>query len=255
MYHLQELIRHENISEKYPGFFVFGDEEKATRRIVVLGGSTSDAGMYENLVKSWPEYLAEKFDNVVIYDGAISGYDSIRECLKLLSDVTQLKPDLIISYSGGNDVLRPGIEGYPFTRRNMSRHCSTDCLGVRNDICKSDNWIMMERYMKAMAEINGSDFLAILHPVLCTKKQEALSSTEWRTITLCDKEADIIKVYPEFAKEVKEKMRQYSWMYDLTDAFDDVQESVYRDTVHLNDLGNQIVADKIYSFINKNYLR
>lgn len=241
------------VDEKYPGFIVHGNEEMATKRVVVLGGSTTDYGFFEHLIKSWPEYLENKTTNVVIYNGGMRGYASAKECLKLLRDVAQLNPDLIVSYSGVNDANKR-IEGkekqeYPF---GWSLQSNT-CFGISNGKSKSDLWITMERYMQAISQVNGSKFISILQPQILTKKK--LSAEEKRIRILWDEEWEKDNKYPVFVAEIREQMPKYDWMYDLTDAFDKIGESVYRDNCHLNNLGNQIIADKVYDIINDYYMK
>jgi len=245
---LDYCLIYESSSKEYPGFCVHGDEKGAKKKIVVLGGSTVDAGTFEHYVKSWPEYLQNKCKEVVIYNGGIQGYDSARECLKLLRDVAQLKPDLVISYSGNNDWYMVKKERFPFTRPNVAGYSDKACCGVPCDDERSNFWLRMQQYMKAISEVNGSKFLSILQPGMSTKEEVNGVEKVLRTVWGSNK-------YPEFVKEIKENMHLYDWMYDLTDAFDDVKEAVYRDGCHLNDLGNQIIADKIYDIINDYYMK
>lgn len=238
-------------SDKYPGFAVFGDEESATMRIVTLGGSTTDAGTYENMIKSWPEYLSEQWKNVVVFNGGTQGYNSARECMKLLRDVTQLKPDIIISYSGVNEWAdrKAGKEGYPFAPVTTADMGNT-CMGVKSQESKAAFWIRMQRSMKGIADMNGSKFISILQPYLTIKRDEAVTPYEQRFRQFYFNNQMHLHSYKMFVKEVKESISQYNWMYDLTEVFDNEKETVYRDICHLNDLGNQIIAENVCDIIN-----
>lgn len=73
-------------------------------RIAILGGSTSDIS-YDG---SWMRPLHDllKLENLkpLIICAGISGYSSSQEVLKLIRDVLPLKPDIVISLSGVNDI-------------------------------------------------------------------------------------------------------------------------------------------------------
>jgi len=244
---------YEKTSAQYPGFVVYGNENTAKKRIVVLGGSTTDHGTYENLIKSWPEYLYEKCKDVVIYNGGMAGYDSTRECLKLLRDVAQLRPDLIISYSGVNDLGQPKKEGYPFTRTSVARSINVQCFGVKNDVSPDEYWIELGRYMNALAEVMGSRFLRILQPCLLTKAEAARTSNEEILYATGNPKRRFFTDYGKLQANVKETISQYDWLYDMTDAFDEVYENIYRGYSHVNNVGNQIIADRIFEIINQDY--
>lgn len=242
---------HYDVSNKeYPGFVIHGKEKTAKKKIVVLGSSTTDYGILENLVKCWPEYLLDKVEETVIYNGAVRTYSSVQECLKLLRDVSQLNPDLVISYSGINEAGNIKRDEYPFVW-NVDLLSEGVCGGVKYTKTKSERWITMERYMQAISRVNGSEFISILEPSIVTKKE--LPAEEKRIRIVFDEEWEKNNMYPQFVKEIREQMPRFDWMYDLTNAFEGISETVYRDNCHLNDLGNQIIADKVYNIIDDYY--
>ena len=104
---------HENTGG-YTGFKKFSDKNstKVRKRIVVLGGSTSDCG-YNTAVTNWTEWLEiilrESGCSVEVLAGGIQGYASSQELLKLIRDVLILRPDLVISFSGINDATGMGM--------------------------------------------------------------------------------------------------------------------------------------------------
>ena len=57
---------------------------------------------------------------------------------------------------------------------------------------------------------------------------------------------DFHLVYP-LVLEIKER-EHLDWIHDLTDAFD-VDEYIYIDSCHVNERGNQIIAQKISKFL------
>lgn len=101
-----------------PGFVKYGDEsgDSTQVRVVVLGGSTSDGTL---MPYSWPEDLYQIMKdnryNSVVYNGGVGGFSSSQELLKLIRDVIQLKPDIVISLDGINDIsCIHSIQDYPY---------------------------------------------------------------------------------------------------------------------------------------------
>jgi len=90
-------------------------------KILITGGSTSDL-TYD--VENWPVYLLklleEKNYAADIYVGAVTGYNSGQELMKLLSDGLLIKPDVHISYSGINDVLSASYVS-PYEQNNYNK--------------------------------------------------------------------------------------------------------------------------------------
>ena len=175
--------------------------------------------------------------------------ESTRELLKLIRDVKQLEPDLVISYSGVNDMILPKMKNRPFVRDFPTKAW----CGLENNIELPDFWIQMERYMKAICDVNGSEFIGILQPILAQKRQQDLSEQEKRYLLIWDNENQLMATYTDFAEKIKKNIPQYEWMYDLTNVFDGVKEWVYKDNCHLTSRGNEIIADNIYDIINDYY--
>ena len=92
-----------------PGFIAYGTEtpDSFERPIIVtLGGSTTDPVFPWGI--SWPEqlarYLAQNKLPGTVINGGVGGYSSSQELFKLIRDVIELKPDILITYNGANDV-------------------------------------------------------------------------------------------------------------------------------------------------------
>ena len=115
-----------------PGFCEYrsfdGESADEVLRIVVLGNSAADPFFYRQT--SWPEYLSqiyrEKGKKCIIWNGAITDYNSGNELTKLIRDAIHLSPDIIISYSGVID-FRNYKQGYPFINLNLQRTTEKWC--------------------------------------------------------------------------------------------------------------------------------
>jgi lysophospholipase L1-like esterase len=104
---IDSLVSNAMIDKKViPGFVKHGDEHNDTSiiRIVTLGGSTTDGTLNKY---SWPEDLYNLLDKkkYVVYNGGVGGFTSSQETFKLIRDVLQIKPHIVIDLSGINDIV------------------------------------------------------------------------------------------------------------------------------------------------------
>ena len=235
-----------NIGHQYQGFYTHGILSESKRKIVVLGGSTTEAELYANYITSWPEFLAQKRDDIIIYNGGVAGFTSVQECLKLLRDVIHINPDLVISYSGVNDWRQIRNEKQPFKGAGA---CRDLYYGLESNMKKYEYWILMERYMHAVSRVNGSDFIAILQTMSTLRKDQDASSYE----QLLPAYYEDCGEYNAFVSEIQGRMQEYEWMYDLSNPFEGIKGTVFRDLVHLNNEGNSIIADRISDIIDDYY--
>jgi hypothetical protein len=106
--------------------------ERLERPIIVcLGGSTTDSFLQisspngeplQVATGSWAEELARTMANKkiggTVFCGGVSGYRTSQDLVKLVRDVLEIKPDIVISYAGVNDLAyRPN--GYPIYSRQL----------------------------------------------------------------------------------------------------------------------------------------
>jgi hypothetical protein len=88
-------------------------------RIIFLGGSTVRFG--EPAIPALVEELfhAEGLDEVQVFNFGVSGSNTGMELARLVFEVLSYRPDMIVSYSGGNDINLPIVAdprpGYPYS--------------------------------------------------------------------------------------------------------------------------------------------
>jgi len=245
-----------------PGFYVYGDTMNARVKVALLGNSATDPVFYPQ--KSWAEMLWERCreNQVVIYNGAITDYNSTNEMIKLLRDVLLLKPDIVISYSGIID-FREYVLGYPYLNLNLmrtSRKWQNDTgkevvHGIKDYRSAYERWLNNEKTMYAICQMNDISFWGILQPWIGSERKDAgeglqvWSDNYWSV------------AFPQFdqfvsnAREFKEKINgaveKYEWLHDFTDIFFEIDEAdIFYDSIHVNEFGNAIVAEKIGSLFN-----
>ena len=134
-----------------PGWSVYGDKENAATRIMILGGSTSSDRFYsENWVSKFYKKLSAAGIRAVVYNGAIEMGDSFEELLRMCRGIRYLKPDIVISLSGVNDLKRGYGKFELFQKESPFSY-----------------WRRFHYYMKIVAESEGAVYEPFLQPMNC----------------------------------------------------------------------------------------
>lgn len=245
-----------------PGIVEWGDGEFV---IALLGGSTTDGDAYS--YKSWGELLYEKLSrggySVRILNGGCGGYSTPQELIKLIRDIIPLKPNVIIDYTGVNDSAL--ADDYPFIHDYQKKLFtylaeevkyddgwrSTDSkytLGVRHNCHNDQMFIDNIRVMNNICKDYGVLYLAFLQPCLAAKKKE-LSDYGYELMLHLSfgwsgwEPAEGIR---QFYEKVRQLVSGYA--EDITSLFDDADD-VYLDWCHVNEHGNEIIAQYMYEYL------
>ena len=258
-----------------PGFKVFENElSDNPLTIVTLGSSTSDP--YTCNLKSWPEYLFEMLTDmgisVKVLCGGMNSYHSRQEVLKVLRDVLNIKPDIVISYSGINDSdyfqRRHVLKEYPdvmfhqdkFLRFAMKKankegyflgnvyHDDVDEImyGIENTKNYSERWVDNERIMHALCNEFGITFYGFLQPY--RDYGGYIKSGEPQKKSYEKNMEQNIKEINAWYDDVRQKIAEIEYIHDLSLLFDGM-EKVYYDYCHVFEKGNKEIADAILSRI------
>lgn len=248
-----------------PGIAVLGDNRKDNYKIAILGASTTTSGYF--WIKSWPEILYDKYLNghVTIFNGAVEGYTSAQELIKLMRDIVGLKPDMVIVYDGYNDVARkaafpdmPNVYAIPYMKTIMeyagggkAEKYNIFC-GMPSTGTVIEDWLKNIEYMHAVCEINHIKFLSCVQPLLYSKpdislKGDRILKEKW-DLQFGTPEVVTIPIR-ELRKAAAEICQTHKYIYDLSHIFDD--QEVYMDFCHVFEAGNEIIADEIYKILKK----
>lgn len=249
--------------KNYFGFHIHGNVENTSKKVVMLGNSTTDPFFYPQ--KSWPEMLLEKYKgkqrNVTIYNGAITDYSSTNEVIKLIRDVLTLQPDIVVSYSGVID-FREYLSGYPYVNLNIMRTCKEwesqsnkeVVYGLPDHRSAYERWISNEKIMHQICGMNGIYFMGVLQPWVgsdCIDACEQLkvwSDNYWQVVF--PQFNQYISNAGEFKERIQEDVTKYEWLYDFTNIFAGIEDvDIYFDSIHVNEDGNKIVAEKFYEIL------
>lgn len=246
--------------------------------IAILGGSATDSHLFNG---NWPYFLhlllVEKNQPHIIYNGAVSGYSTNQELIKLYRDVFSLnKIDAVISYSGVNDTFEneditpdhPAVHPYqkyladtlmgnanffkpptflPNTfymlKRFLSRNKDIQ-LGVKNNYYLK-SFTNNIKYMNEISKINHAKFYHFLQPLLRNFNQiDYLFNNE-----PLDDENELLKIR-DFLTEAQSLLANEPYFFSLVDWFSPSQR-VFHDFCHLNQEGSKSVAKKIYDVLAK----
>lgn len=238
-------------NQKYPGFRVYGKEGKADLRIVTLGGSTttSEGGR----TPCWPQLLYERFQqegkNVTIYNGGVDGYDAGNELYKLLRDVGNLYPSLVISFSGINNISK---DEHPYVPKHLNSIFEAVfqedyCRGLKNDAMSAAQiWVQQEQMMHAIStNVYNAEFVCFVQPTYISKDVLTIEERLKYELDLSYRKSALA-----FRKEASQLAKQYEWMVDLQDMLDE-KPQVFMDSAHVYEEGNRLIASTIYHHIEK----
>lgn len=257
-----------------PGVNTYGESDgQDDFAVLVLGNSTSDHSTGN--LNSWPYYLHRELTekckrNVVVYNGAVSGYHSGQELLKLCRDGLDLKPNIVISFSGVTEVEEGvTVKGRKLVHKYQWRMWQNiltydgavpDSLHMRNlkkisagmeeQLTNADVWIQNERKMHALCKEFDVKFFGCLQPMI---SKDCVWDTEIEAL-LNDMRVDeqFYTAQRAFIENVQKKMKPYSYINDLTELFAG-RSGMYFDTMHYTEEGNQIVAKFLADMILNKY--
>lgn len=279
-------LSYNRVVDSLEGFEVFGDvDNKSAKMIVALGGSTTESTYL--FIKGWAQYLAEmlKKDNIpaVIYCGGVAGYSSSQELLKLIRDVMPLKPDIVVSYSGLNDLygypkpterirygrpfithfqvefiekiidkLSPSADQLPIMHDLMWQENgnTTVYYGLKNNKTASDIWLDNIRIMHAICCEFGVKFISFFQPFAfngfyeLSDEQKILYSRKSPTC-IEDGYEKWGEPYADDVKRIIDELEKYSYIHDFSRIFEN-NTDVYFDASHVYERGNVVIAQRIY---------
>lgn len=243
---------------KGTGVRVFGDVSSAKHVIAILGGSTSDPCVYP--WKSWGECLWEyNPEELAVIVGAVAGYSSAQEVIKLIRDILPMHPNLIISYSGVNDLKDDFayVNSYQkvlFEKLNKMKLKdlygdsvigSKVCYGVKSEAEYSERWITNQRMMHAIAQEFEISYIAFFQPALYTKRRGEKDEALWGHMR-----KSLVPEWEKYTQAVccwieKEKK---DYVVDATHWLDEY-DGLFYDRAHMEEQGNQYIAEKIYQYL------
>lgn len=250
-------------------------EDTAKHRFLILGGSTSDPTY--TLFNSWAYYfynmLKEKYQSdVVVYNGAVIGYTSAQALLRMMRDGLILKPDVVIDLSGANDAHEEGryamVSEYlqyvleklfsesnnkdqfnSWSQNDRRMQSTKSCsFGLQTEQDIVTRWENNLRMTNAICSEFGILYYALLEPTSVVGKSKDTMISKFNALYLPE---DRVKVTRDFYLAAKDICKKFSYTYDMSDVFEDIEGSVYMDHVHYTEYGHKILAKKIFELVEQ----
>jgi len=253
-----------------------------TYRITMVGGSTTFGSGSTSDNTTIPAFLEqkfheEKFNKIEIINAGVSAANSLEEAYNVRTEYKKLQPDLFIIYDGWNDSfskisekeLNPQISRADLkqSKKSVIEIWISDHLtmyrtpyviypvlshifianSLTEEVMNKNSDIWSSRWNKICDENNdvGIKTIILLQPVVGTGNK-ILSSDE--------------KIHAEYIKGVKtiEQLKHYAkklpissctMSVDMRNTFDNMDIPIYFDGGHMTDIGNKIIAEKMYEEI------
>ena len=134
------------------------------------------------------------------------------------------------------------IHGKIFKKPPVNPYCCESNLDRANAV--ANHLLNTWKIAHQLAKENGIQFIAILQPNIYIGKQKE-SYSELERIDSLDEN------FKEVYGILKEKIVGYDWIYDFTEIFDEIENPLYFDFCHINEQGNEIVANQICEIVEQ----
>lgn len=227
-----------------PGWKVYGQEQINGIKIIVLGGSTSsEEYCMENWVSKLYYKLKQSGMQIVIYNGAHIDNDIVDEILRLLRDGYVLKPQIVISMSGVNNLHYKKSSNQFNEERLLSWAEALSCgqkfySGVQSEELPYSFWSRNVQLLKVISNFYGAEFFGFLQPMNITMENK----------TLWEKSFFERQRHIPGAKDFPQHVNDQSGYINLMALFEH-QEGMYFDMCHYTETANEIIANKVYETI------
>ena len=251
-------------------FVWYKKERKESCKIIVMGDSGSDNN--RGNLECWASFLQKILgDNYYIGNGAIAGYNSAQNLLKLIRDVIPQKPDIVIHVGGSTDINDASRfrnynligkwqkrmwdsfmdKGYSFPDSLDMRDIHSIQLGDRTDISDVEEFILNTSLMNAICNTVGIVFYSILEPMVSLEGY--VIDTALKLFFLCCGNVEcIFSEQGRFIRQVQSRSN-HSYDIDVYPYFRGTTEMFY-DPVHLTEKGNYKLAEAVADVILKRNL-
>ena len=204
-----------------PGWAVYGNGEKASNKILVLGGSTSsEVYIAENWVSKLHRLCSEHGYSTAIYNGAHEGNRVMDELIRLTRGLQIIEPNIVISMSGLNDV-RPASNKF-------EEHPGENFV---------EYWRRIESYMKVIAESAGCKFYTFLQPFNTFVRGSVEDALMFTHEGHHDRKKDMIDLFSSD-----------DFYYSMIDLLQ-YRKNMFIDSVHYSDKGHEEIAKCVFEII------
>lgn len=264
-----------------PGVKIFGDMgDKNAFRVAALGGSTTDPSVTCINGASWPQHLFDMLQRVgipaVVFNLGTAAFASPREFIKLCRDGVTLEPNLVISYSGVNDLQpnqefftnrynRPWIDHWTENQaRKAGNHFNGKMsYGLQSDKTQAESWVTHIKMMRGVCSELGIKFAGFFQSFCGSNGEqshfERMLLSIINTIYKVDQSSYNRAVYnvrkyeatAEYADSVTDLIKDIPYIFNKRYLFRDNMELLV-DHCHTADAGNHLIAQNIFKTLLEN---
>jgi lysophospholipase L1-like esterase len=254
-----------------------------TYRIIVVGGSTvmgNTATSDDTTITGALQHFLDNSNlpkNVEVINAGIGGAFSFTEVNFIKNSLINYSPDLLIIYDGWNDVTRELSVMHEDSADYNLQTIILRKLIIKNDFIKSPGLFLKiyNNYKFSMTESrnfneNGIDEKAELWKTrwmdiceLGSKNNfdvvvtlQPLVGTGEKILTLEEKiyykkydHENLIPNYEKYGQKLDEMNNVCTKVFDLRNAFDGQNDTIFHDSGHVGDKGNKIIAEKMHEII------
>ncbi len=242
-------------------------------RIFLVGGSTAFSSATPDDKSTIAAYLENILNKKLSSDGKIfkvitaanPAWASTHERIFIENKLSELEPNMVITFSGVNDV-HWGAEGKnilwfrtfadDFYFEIIKKAYQTAGINIPIDVIDTNEIpiepsIVSKRLLKNtqisnfVLKENGTKFLFFLQPNLSVTDKD-LSS--WEKETLSKNKEYFVNCYKEIDKNMKSFKEDNFSYFNLSDMFNNIPESeiIFVDSYHFGDKGNEMIAKRIF---------
>lgn len=250
------------------------------KRIIVLGGSTVFGTGLRRDEESFVAQLEQILGNTEVINAGVDGYHSSQELIYVLTELIDLKPDLIIALDGWNDffyrnvnyefsAIESRLEAFSFVTNNFFLRFKKmfrflfPAIGRFIDrlrrIMEHQTLVTPENEKWSTKDISTS---AYFYSKNIIKMEKILRSYHCNFLCALQPRSSkkaklkyLEEKYSTFRHEVKEYFVQNQIHYlDLNDYRTKITSDMFLGVVHLNAIGNLKMAEIVSENISKNKL-
>jgi len=234
------------------------EKNKNEIRIFITGGSTAwgyGAPDDNSTISSFLEkFLNEKFKNysIKVINAGVDGYDTTYERIWIFNRITEYNPDIIISYSGYNDIRYTYLIGRDLFS-NIHNDGSYFFWAIQQYECFNRGKDLADRiqqydFPKLFFDKNDFPYKTLKNVTIISLYLNYVGIKYVFILQPINREKTLPEVIP-LAKKLEANLEELSKNLKFIfishmDLFYG-KENLFRDDCHLGDIGNQIIAQRL----------
>jgi lysophospholipase L1-like esterase len=272
-------------SFSFRGNEIIKEKPEGTYRIFLVGGSTLFGWGSTSDQNTISGFLQKMFDEIEVdkkievINAGVPGANSIREVHYIKKILLEFNPNMIIIYDGVNDasnaitnkndlgkapenemkevqknfneLIVKYLQMYrtPFVLNYLIFVGTSSTSYDINSISEmKENWTNRWTDVCKWSDSKNIKVIITLQPALGTGNKTLYAD---EIVTAKSNESQmLIKAINELESPLNKLSNICFETYDLRGAFDEVKSPIFWDNQHMNDLGNEIIAEKLFNLIN-----